>query len=85
MRDGAVAFLVRGMSWLEDEDGLREDEETGGVEEGVGGEEDARGKQDGGPDGGCEEDYAGLGDDCCAWVLLEGMFDEGEGEGATDD
>ena len=50
----AGAFLFRGVRGLEDEDGLGGEEDAGGVEEGVSGEEHQGVKEDGGPDGGCE-------------------------------
>ena len=50
----AEGFLVRGVGWLEEEDGLGGEEEGGAVEEGVGGEEDEGVDEDGGPDCGCE-------------------------------
>lgn len=50
----AEIFLLRGVGWLEEEDGLGEEEEGGDVEEGVGGEEDEGVDEYGGPDCGCE-------------------------------
>lgn len=50
----AGAFLRRGVGGLEDKDGLGCEEDAGAVEEGVGGEEDDRVDEDGGPDCGCE-------------------------------
>ena len=66
MRDCALVLLVGGMGWSEEKDGLCEDEKTAGVEERVGREEDERLEKYAGPDGGCEEDDAGLCDYCCA-------------------
>ena len=66
MQDCALAFLVGGMGWLEEKDGLCEDEETARVEERVGREEDEGFEEYAGPDRGCEEDYTGLCDYCCA-------------------
>jgi hypothetical protein len=40
VRNCAMAFLDRCMCWLQDEDGLQEEEDAGAVEEGVRGEED---------------------------------------------
>jgi len=54
------------MCWLQYEDGLHEEEDAGAVKEGVRGEENEVIEEDVGPDGGDEEDYAGLGDYCCA-------------------
>ena len=51
---GAEILLVGGVGWLEEEDGLGEEEEGGDVEEGVGGEEDDGVDEYGGPDCGCE-------------------------------
>lgn len=47
-------LLIRGVGGLEEEDGLRGEEEGGDVEEGVGGEEDEGVDEDGGIDCGCE-------------------------------
>jgi len=66
VRERALAFLGRGMGGLQQEDGLREDEQAAGVEEGVSGEEDERLEEDAGPNVRREEDYASLGDDSSA-------------------
>ena len=50
MRDGASALLGRSVCRLEDENGLCEEEETGGVEEWMGGEEDQIMEEDARPD-----------------------------------
>lgn len=57
-------LLLGGMCWLQNNDRLGDGEQTGGVEEWVDGEEDQRGEEDGGPDGGYQQDDAGLGDHC---------------------
>ena len=51
---GAESFLVGGVGWLEEEDGLGGEEEGGYVEEGVGGEGDEGVDEYGGVDCGCE-------------------------------
>ena len=51
---GAECFLVGGVGWLEEEDGLGGEEEGGYVEEGVGGEGDEGVDEYGGVDCGCE-------------------------------
>ena len=55
------------MRRLEDENRLCENQNTSGVEERMCGEEHERAEEDAGPDGGCEENNAGLGNDCGAW------------------
>lgn len=50
----ALVFLLGGVSWLQDEDGLGGQEDAGGVEERVRGEENEGVEEDAGPDGGGE-------------------------------
>lgn len=50
----ALVFLFWGVRWLEDEDGLGGEEDAGGVEQGVRGEEVEGVEKDAGPDGGGE-------------------------------
>lgn len=61
-------LLLRGrVRGLQDQDGLDDGEERGGVQEWVRGEEDEGLKEDVGPHGGYEEEDAGLGEDGGAW------------------
>jgi hypothetical protein len=62
----ALAFLGVGVCWLQNQDGLRKDEDAARVKERVGREEDQIREEDAGPDGGYKQDEADLGNNCGA-------------------
>jgi hypothetical protein len=68
---------------LQDEDGLRKEEDTARVKERVGGEEYQRGEEDASPDGGYQQDEADLGNNCGACRRLSRCLLMGLGEGLT--
>lgn len=65
--EGAAALLGRGVGRLQDQDGLRGEQDAGRVEQRVPGEEGERVQEDAGPDEAEKDEDADLGDEGGAW------------------